>query len=72
MNKVKVTIEHNGKIEVIETDFIMLMTGERDSEGILHSQPTVHNMTYEEITRTIALWGWVAINWLNQKRSDKE
>ena len=69
MSKLKVTIEHEGNVNVIETDYLMMMHGEKKEDGTLKSIPLIHNLTYPEATRTIALFGWVVIEEFNKIRN---
>lgn len=72
MSKIKLTIEQeNEKSIVVESDYLIIMHGERKEDGTLQSFPIISGITYAELTRQIALLGWVAIEEFNKIRGDK-
>jgi 23S rRNA maturation mini-RNase III len=61
---IKITIECNGETEVVESEYMLLMTGNKDNNK-MYTELRVENLTYEETTRTNSFLGYMLIKRLN-------
>ena len=62
---IKITIECNGETEVIESEYMLLMTGNKDNNK-MYTDLRTSNLTYEETTRTNSFLGYMLIKRLNE------
>lgn len=62
---IKITIENDGKKEVVESEYMLLMTGKKE-EGKMYTSLRVENLTYEETARSNSFLGYMLVKRMNE------